>query len=385
MLSKKINNNKNFKVAFIFGTRPEALKLISLIKIFQSSPGYKVIIILSGQHTNLVNDIIEEFKITEDYNLKIMKKNQSLEYSHSKILIDLSKIIKKEIPNMIITQGDTSTTLAGSFSSFYNNIPLVHIEAGLRTENLYSPYPEEMNRRVVSRLATYNFAATNQSRKNLIKEGILSKNIKVVGNTIIDTLRITLRIINKQNSKYSNYYKDNYKIQFKNKKSILVTCHRRENFKKGIYNICDALLKISKDLPNVQIIFVMHPNPNVKDALKKLKNVNNIFLIKPQKYICFIYLIKMVDLILTDSGGIQEESTYFNKPLLITRDNTERQEGIKYGQNKLIGTVSSKIVLNIKKILSQKKIIKKNLNPFGDGNSFKYIYKYINNVKKNSF
>ena len=324
MLLKNISKKKITKIAFIFGTRPEALKLLPVIMKFQKSKKYKIYNIITGQHSDLLDNVIEDFKINIHTNLKIMKKGQSLEYVHSKILNRLSPIVKKINPNYIFVQGDTSTTLGASFCAFYNKIPLIHIEAGLRTKDFYSPFPEEMNRRVISRMAYFNFAATMQAKQKLISEGIKSNKIKVVGNTIIDTLILTLNNIYKKKNYYYRYFSSLYNLKFQKKINILVTCHRRENFKSGIFNICEAILKIAKDDNNIQIIFVTHPNPNVQKALKTIKGIKNIYLIPPQKYNFFIYLMSNINLILTDSGGIQEESTYLKKPLLITRNNTER-------------------------------------------------------------
>jgi UDP-N-acetylglucosamine 2-epimerase (non-hydrolysing) len=374
------------RVLMVFGTRPEAIKMATLALSLKRNKDINFKICITSQHTKMLAQVMNFFKIKADYDLKVMKKAQSLSSLTSRIILKLEPIFEKFKPDLVMVHGDTSTTLASSLSAYYHQTKICHIEAGLRTHNKYSPWPEEMNRNLVGSLADLNFAPTESSKNNLLKEGVKSKDIHVVGNTVIDALKMTINIINGNPGLEDKIKKSLPNIDY-DKKIVLVTGHRRENFGDGIKNICKALLEISKR-KDVQIIYPVHLNPNVKDIVnKKLGNSNNIFLIEPVTYEVFTFLINKSYLILTDSGGIQEEAPALGKPVLVMRDTTERDEAIKANTAILVGTKDKMIISRTFDLLDNKVLYKKmavSKNPFGDGKSTQRIIKKILNFLNES-
>jgi len=372
-------NRKKFLI--VFGTRPEALKLIPLIRELKKE--FVVKICITSQHKELLKQVLDLFDIKVDYDLDLMKKNQTLYDITANILLKLQSILDDFQPNYVVVHGDTTTTFSASLASFYKKIDVIHIEAGLRSQNLYSPYPEEANRKLTSILAKYHFCPTKLNQENLLKENI-SKNVFVVGNTIIDTLFMVLEEIDNNKtlkSKIENSLKNYLNLD---KKFILVTGHRRENFGDGFLNICKALKILALKYPDIDIIYPLHLNPNVQEPVKKLLGeIKNIYLIPPLNYEEFIYLMSKSYLILTDSGGIQEEAPALNKPVLVMREVTERVEGLENGTLKLVGTDFQKIVNETSKLLEDKdeyqKMVKA-INPYGDGNTVKKIVEVLKNV-----
>lgn len=352
------------KTLFIFGTRPEAIKLVPLIKKIPGS-----VVCVTGQHKEMLHQVLRIFNVKPRYDLEIMKKNQTLSGITANVILKLEKVLKKEKPGMIIVQGDTTTTFAAALSAFYLKIPVGYIEAGLRSNNKYQPFPEEINRKLTTPIADLYFAPAKEAERNLLKEGINKKNIFVTGNTAIDALLLMVKKISRNEPKYENYFKEKYNISFE-RKMLLVTGHRRENFGKGFEDICRAIRKITVS-ENVDIIYPVHLNPNVQKPVKKiLSGLKNVFLLPPLEYDYFVYLMHKSYIILTDSGGVQEEAPSLGKPILVMREVTERNEGIKAGNSVLVGTDKNKIINWVKKLLHNKNIYNKMSrvkNPYGDG------------------
>ena len=372
---------KKKKLLFVFGTRPEAIKIAPvIIEFLREKDLFDVVICSTGQHKEMLYQVVDFFDIKLDYNLNLMTKNQSLNLLSSKIMTSIKKVLDKEKPDYVFVHGDTTTTAFTSIAAFYNQIKICHIEAGLRTFNKYSPFPEEINRSITGKLADFHFAPTEKARKNLISEKIGKDSIYVTGNTVIDALLYSKKIINR----YKNQEIDQLKKKIsKDKKIILITGHRRENFGEGFENICNALIEISKN-DNIQIIYPVHLNPNVKNIVNKmLSDIDNIHLIKPLDYPAFVWLMNKSYLILTDSGGVQEEAPSLGIPVLVMRNTTERPEGIEQGTAILVGTEKKKIISTTKKLLENKEFYKKfslNTNPYGDGKAAKRIVAFL---KKN--
>jgi UDP-N-acetylglucosamine 2-epimerase (non-hydrolysing) len=360
------------KILAIFGTRPEAIKLSLLINNLGKDKRFETKVCITAQHREMLDDVLEIFKIKPDYDLNIMKSGIDLNNTAAKILTGLNIILDQFKPDIVLIQGDTTTVLAASLSSYYKQIPIAHVEAGLRTGKIYSPWPEEGNRQMTTAITKYHFAPTTSARDNLLKENVNSNNIFITGNTVIDSL---LWIQNKIQKDINLTKKLDKEFSFidPNKNIILVTGHRRESFGQGFERICKALSEIAKKNKNVQIIYPVHLNPNVqKPVYKVLKDLNNIFLIEPQNYIKFQYLMSKSYLILTDSGGIQEEAPSLGKPVLVMRDVTERPEAVKAGTVKLVGTDIKKIVSSVNELLANKDKYKEmslSHNPYGDGKS----------------
>ncbi len=366
-----------FSILFIFGTRPEAIKLAPVIKEFINDKSFKVKVCNTAQHRKMLDEVLCFFNIKPDYDLNIMKKNQTLFNITSKVLTELGRILNSVQPDLIFTQGDTTTAFAATLAGFYHKIKIAHIEAGLRSFNKYSPFPEEINRVLTGHIADIHFAPTKQAVENLKKENIKQQVFKV-GNTVIDTLFFGLKLIKQNENKYKNFF--NF-LNF-NKKIILVTGHRRENFGKDFGNICRALKEIASNHKNtVEIVYPIHLNPNVQKPVKQiLGKIKNIYLIKPLEYSYLLYLMDKSYMILTDSGGVQEEAPSLNKPVLVLRDVTERIEGIRNGTAKLVGTDKTKIIQETDKLLTNHKIyqkMKKTMNPYGDGQTSGRIKKII--------
>ena len=355
------------RILFIFGTRPEAIKLAPLIKTLQKDSYFDVHICLTSQHKKMLSQVVDFFEIKGKFNLKIMKPGQNLHDITINVLKGLKSIIVKVKPHLVVVQGDTTTTFTAALAAFYQKVPIAHVEAGLRTNRKYLPFPEEVNRRLVSSLADIHLASTVQAKENLRKEGVKNKLIFVTGNTIIDALFFTLRKVKKTTPSAF----DGICSNLKGKKVILVTGHRRESFGKAFKSICLALKDISIKHPNVIIIYPVHLNPNVqKPVYNILKNVDNVYLLEPISYPEFVWLINKSYFIVTDSGGVQEEAPSLGKPVLVIREVTERPEGVKRGVAKLVGTDRREIANNISSLVTNEKhyrSMSKRMNIYGDG------------------
>ncbi len=359
----------------IIGTRPDTIKMAPVIKEIEKSQA-KSIVVVTAQHRKLLDQVLEVFSIKPDFDLDIMKENQDLYWTTIQILQKLRDILKEVKPDIVFVQGDTTTTFVGGLAAFYEKIPIGHIEAGLRSGNKYSPYPEEMNRKFTDTLADFCFAPTQIAWENLLREGIPQERIWITGNTGIDALFMVL------NKDYRFKDKRLKEIIESGKKIVLVTAHRRENFGGGgLRNICQALLELREKFKKIEIVYSVHPNPNVrKPVYDILGNSPQIYLIEPPEYLCFCNLMKHSDLILTDSGGIQEEAPSLGKPVLVMREVTERVEGITAGTAILVGTDRQKIVQEASLLLTDKKkygMMSKLSNPYGDGKASQRIINII--------
>jgi len=369
------------KVLFVFGTRPEAIKMAPIINFFkENNKKFITLVIVTAQHREMLDQVLNIFNIKPDYDLDLMSSDQTLESLTGKILNGISDLLIDQKPDLIFVQGDTTTTFASALAAFYNKIPVAHIEAGLRTNNIYSPFPEEINRRMTSAISTYHFPPTKNAMQNLLNEGIDKKKIKITGNTVIDSLLSVSIKIDESKIDYEKEFSKKYNINFKNKKTILVTGHRRESFGKGFENICNAIknLALAND---IQFVYPVHLNPNVQEPVQRiLGNLSNVFLIAPQEYVPFIFLMKKAYIILTDSGGVQEEAPSLGVPVLVMRNTTERIEGINVGTANLVGTDKDKIQSSIELLLNNKVMydkMAKAINPYGDGQASLKIYNYI--------
>jgi UDP-N-acetylglucosamine 2-epimerase (non-hydrolysing) len=366
------------KLLFLFGTRPEAIKMAPLIAYFSKDSNFDVRVGVTAQHREMLDQVLNFFEIKVDYDLNIMKPNQTLHQLTSDLIARISEeILLKEPFDFVFVQGDTTTVLASSIAAFYQKIKIVHIEAGLRSGDMNMPFPEEMNRVLTSKLASLHFCPTQISKENLEKENI-KENVFVVGNTVIDALLSGLAKV--QNTEESNLFKKYDFIDF-NKKIILVTCHRRENFGKPFEDICDAILEISNKFKDVQIVYPVHLNPNIKEIAHTKLLAKNIHLIAPLDYPELIWMMSKSSIILTDSGGIQEESPSLGKPVLVLREVTERTEGVDAGTAILVGSNKQKIVDYTSKLLTDVfyyDSISKASNPYGDGTTSKRILEILN-------
>lgn len=371
------------KILIVFGTRPEAIKLAPVIKELEQNPFFEPVVCLTGQHREMVANILALFNIIPAHNLDIMKHEQTLTTITSDILVGLEGVMSREHPAFIMVHGDTSTTLATALAAFYKKIPLVHIEAGLRTQNMYSPWPEEMNRKVTACLTSYHFAPTEAAKLNLLKENFNPKNIFVSGNTVIDAIHFALRRISEDTELRKSVISDLKGIDF-SRKIVLITGHRRENLETGIFNLCQAIKTSAKKYREVEFVYPIHLNPKVQDTvLNILNNVPNVKLLPPLDYLQFTYLMSKSYLIVTDSGGIQEEAPSLSIPVLVTRDTTERPEGISSGSIKLVGTTQASIERNIDALFSdieEYDRMAKSMSPFGDGVSSYKIVKKLEEV-----
>lgn len=363
------------KILSVFGTRPEAIKMAPVIAELNKDSRFKNRVCLSGQHRSMLDQVIDFFEIPVDHDLNIMRDNQSLAEVSAAILTGIDAIIKTEQPDLMLVHGDTNTTLSASLAAYYNRVKIGHIEAGLRTYDLFSPWPEEANRRITDLLSQKYFAPTDLAKTNLEKENIEESSIVVTGNTVIDALLFARNKIGKT-PHLLNALRKRYNFLTNTKKLILVTGHRRENFGDGLSSICTALKEISSQ-NDVEIVYPVHKNPNVQDIIfRRLNNIANIHLIDPLDYPDFVYLMDRSHLILTDSGGIQEEAPSLNKPVLVMREVTERPEGIDAGTLKLVGTDPSKIIENVHMLLTDKTAYSRMAianNPYGDGKAAKRI------------
>ena len=360
------------KILIVFGTRPEAIKMAPLVHAFAVDERFDVKVCVTAQHREMLDQVLELFEIKPDYDLNIMKAGQTLNDVTTAILTGIKPVLEHFKPDVVLVHGDTATTFAASLAAYYQQIKVGHVEAGLRTGNIYSPWPEEANRKLTSVITSYHFAPTVGSKNNLLKEGVTEENITVTGNTVIDAL---FWVKNKllQDQSLSEKLAEKFNYLDPAKKLILVTGHRRESFGDGFERICVAINKIASQNPDCQIVYPVHLNPNVQKPVQKyLSGKKNIFLIEPQDYLPFIYLMDMAYLILTDSGGIQEEAPSLGKPVLVMRETTERPEALDSGTVKLVGTSVSLITNTISQLLnngdkySKMSVIE---NPYGDGNA----------------
>lgn len=357
------------KVLTVFGTRPEAIKMAPLVKQLEQQSGIESFVCVTAQHREMLDQVLDLFQITPDFDLNIMQAGQQLSEVTSEVLLKLGPILQQLQPDWVLVHGDTTTAMAGALAAFYHKIPVGHIEAGLRTGNLYSPWPEEMNRSVIARLADLHFAPTMQAAQNLELEGIDRQKVLITGNTVIDAI---LQVSQKLNNDKILHQRVMASLPLipEEKKVILVTAHRRENFGKGIQNICSAILQLA-ELKDVQVVYPVHLNPNIQKPVNdSLQGHNNITLLPPVDYLQFVYLMKKATLILTDSGGIQEEAPSLGKPVLVMRDTTERPEALEAGTVRLVGTDTQKIFAEVNLLLKQDSAYQKMTqaaNPFGDG------------------
>jgi len=351
------------KIFFVFGTRPEAIKLAPVIIEAKKHKEFLTKVVITAQHREMLDEVLRVFRVKPDFDLNVMKPNQTLSEVTSRILIGVENILKKEKPDWVVVQGDTTTVLATALACYYQKNSLAHVEAGLRSFDKYQPFPEEINRRLVSHIADINFAPTKGAAENLLKEGIDKKKILITGNTVIDALLMAV-------GKKVRLNKELKKVDFK-KRIILVTAHRRENFGTPLENICNAIKEISKLSDNLEIVYPLHLNPNVQETAKRvLSNTSNIKLLQPLDYLTFCYLMKKSYLILTDSGGIQEEAPSLHKPVLILRNVTERPEVVQVGAAILVGTKKENIIKETSSLLEDKQKYQQMSSipsPFGDG------------------
>ena len=380
------NNSPINKVMFAFGTRPEAIKMAPLIKTFQADKDFVTKVCVTAQHRQMLDQVLNIFDINPDYDLNIMKPGQDLFDVTVNVLSGMKRVLSDFNPDIVLVHGDTTTTSACSLAAFYNKIKIGHIEAGLRTGNIYSPWPEEANRKITGVLADYHFAPTSTSENNLLKENINKKNILVTGNTVIDALYLMIEKIENDprlKSRILELISSQYKL-FDDKKIILVTGHRRENFGHGFRNICNALKTIADNNPDFDIVYPVHFNPNVQKPVREiLSNAKNIHLIEPLSYECFIYMMSKSFFIITDSGGIQEEAPSLGKPVLVMRDSSERPEAIKAGTVKLVGTDYAKIIEESQKLIDDENEynkMSKAYNPYGDGKASLKILNFIKSI-----
>ena len=376
------------KVMLVFGTRPEAIKMAPLVKEFQARANeFDTIVCVTGQHREMLKQVLELFDIKPDYDLEIMKEGQDLYDVTTRVLLGMREVLKKTKPDVVLVHGDTTTSTAAALAAFYQQIPVGHVEAGLRTHNIYSPWPEEMNRQLTGRMATYHFAPTELSRDNLLAEGVATDRIFITGNTVIDALlQVVTRVKgnadlrNEVSRKLLQFGYDVNRLEA-GRRLVLITGHRRENFGEGFLNICRAIQTLSKRFPEVDFVYPMHLNPNVRKPIREifgdnLGGLDNLFFIEPLEYLQFVTLMDRSSIVLTDSGGIQEEAPGLGKPVLVMRDTTERPEAVKAGTVKLVGTDYNQIVDNVEKLLTDNAAyaeMSRANNPYGDGKACLYI------------
>ena len=366
----------------VFGTRPEAIKMAPLVKEFQKYPeAFKTIVCVTGQHRQMLDQVLHLFEITPDYDLNIMKQGQDLYDVTARVLTGMRDVLKEARPDVVLVHGDTTTSTAAALAAFYMQIPVGHVEAGLRTHNIYSPWPEEMNRQITGRISVYNFAPTPLSKANLLREAVAEDSITVTGNTVIDALYWVVDKIKEDKALNSELQtllaQAGYDVNrlADGKKLVLITGHRRENFGDGFINMCTAIRDLTQKYPDVDFVYPMHLNPNVRKPIREvfgedLNNLGNMFFIEPLEYLSFVYLMEKSNIVLTDSGGIQEEAPGLGKPVLVMRDTTERPEALEAGTVKLVGTNYDKIVAEVSALLDDQAhydAMSKAVNPYGDG------------------
>ena len=380
------------KIMLVFGTRPEAIKMCPLVKEFQKHPeAFRTIVCVTGQHREMLDQVLHLFDIKPDYDLNIMKQGQDLYDVTARVLTGMRDVLKEAQPDVVLVHGDTTTSTAAALAAFYQQIPVGHVEAGLRTHNIYSPWPEEMNRQITGRIATYHFAPTLLSKQNLLKENVNPDRILVTGNTVIDALHQVVRKIKtdkaldaelEQTLKHCGY--DVSRLQ-SGRRLVLITGHRRENFGEGFISMCTAIKDLTQKYPTVDFVYPMHLNPNVRRPIHEvfgsdLSGLNNMFFIEPLEYLSFVYLMEKSSIVLTDSGGIQEEAPGLGKPVLVMRDTTERPEALEAGTVKLVGTDYDKIMYEVSELLDDSEAYEKMsraVNPYGDGVACGRIVKFL--------
>jgi UDP-N-acetylglucosamine 2-epimerase (non-hydrolysing) len=376
------------KIMLVFGTRPEAIKMAPLVKEFQKHPDkFETIVCVTGQHRQMLDQVLNLFEITPDYDLDIMKQGQDLYDITSRVLLGMREVLQKATPDVVLVHGDTTTSTAAALAAFYRQIPVGHVEAGLRTHNIYSPWPEEINRQITGRIATYNFAPTQLSKANLLREAVDERSITVTGNTVVDALYWVVDKI-KEDKNLSDELKNILQAAGYNpdrlsggKRLVLITGHRRENFGDGFINMCTAIKDLTQKYPDVDFVYPMHLNPNVRKPIHQvfgedLSNLGNMFFIEPLEYLSFVYLMEKSTIVLTDSGGIQEEAPGLGKPVLVMRDTTERPEALEAGTVKLVGTNYNKIMEEVSRLLDDNSYydtMSKAVNPYGDGQGCRRI------------
>lgn len=382
------------KILLVFGTRPEAIKMAPLVKEFQKHASiFETIVCVTGQHREMLDQVLHIFDIKPDYDLNIMKQGQDLYDVTSRVLLGMRDVLREVHPDVVLVHGDTTTSTAAALAAFYQQIPVGHVEAGLRTHNIYSPWPEEMNRQITGRISTYHFAPTALSKQNLLSEGI-TEHITVTGNTVIDALYMVVDKIksDKQlDANLGNVLKEaGYDINrlVSDRKLVLITGHRRENFGEGFLSMCKAIKTLTEKYPEVDFVYPMHLNPNVRKPIHEvfgedLSNLSNMFFIEPLEYLSFVYLMEKSTIVLTDSGGIQEEAPGLGKPVLVMRDTTERPEALEAGTVKLVGTDYDRIMTEVSKLLEESEYyeqMSKAVNPYGDGLASDRIVKELMHV-----
>lgn len=372
------------KILVIFGTRPEAIKMAPLVKALGAQPGLQVRVCVTGQHREMLDPVLRLFAIKPDYDLNIMQPGQSPSSVTSAVISGLEPILQIWRPAMVLVHGDTATTFAASLAAYHQHIDVGHVEAGLRTGNLYSPWPEEGNRRLTGILAKLHFAPTEEARDNLLSEGICADKIHVTGNTVIDALQEVKRKL-EGDELLQHSLRSFFGYLRKNGRLVLITGHRRENFGKGLENICMAVRTLAGEFPGTDFLYPIHPNPKVLQPVKvMLQNLDNVHLVSPQEYLPFVYLLMRSHVILTDSGGIQEEALALGKPVLVTRDCTERPEAVKAGGAKLVGCGKDRVLRNLRRLLrdeSECLAMAGAYNPYGDGNACARITSVLNDYK----
>lgn len=370
------------KVMLVFGTRPEAIKMAPLVKEFEKYPNdFQTLVCVTGQHREMLDQVLNLFEIKPHYDLNIMKQGQDLYDVTARVLVGMRDVLKEAQPDVVLVHGDTTTSTAAALAAFYQQIPVGHVEAGLRTHNIYSPWPEEMNRLITGRIATYHFSPTQLSRQNLLKENVSDDSIIVTGNSVIDALYWVVDKI-KNDEALNNELKEildkaGYDVNRldNGRKLVLITGHRRENFGDGFISMCTAIKDLTNKYPDVDFVYPMHLNPNVRKPIHEvfgedLSNLGNMFFIEPLEYLSFVYLMEKSTIVLTDSGGIQEEAPGLGKPVLVMRDTTERPEALEAGTVKLVGTNYDKIVSEVSALLEDEiyyEKMSKAVNPYGDG------------------
>ena len=375
------------KIMLVFGTRPEAIKMCPLVREFKKHPAdFKTLVCVTGQHREMLHQVLDIFDVKPDYDLAIMKEGQDLYDVTTRVLTGMRDVLDKEKPDVVLVHGDTTTSMAAALAAFYRQISVGHVEAGLRTNNIYSPWPEEMNRQITGRIATYDFSPTLLSRDNLLREGVDPQKITVTGNTVIDALQqVVLRIKNDpelQEKLAADLVEHGYDTS-RNRRLVLITGHRRENFGEGFLNICRGIKDLSEKYPEVDFVYPMHLNPNVRRPIKEVfeeERKENLFFIEPLDYLDFVFLMEKSYLVLTDSGGIQEEAPGLGKPVLVMRDTTERPEAVEAGTVKLVGTDRDLIVGEVSALLDNENYylsMSKAVNPYGDGQACERIVEIL--------
>lgn len=379
------------KIILVFGTRPEAIKMAPLVKELEKCRGeFQTVVCVTGQHREMLDQVLRLFEITPDYDLNIMQKGQTLYDITSKVLCGFGQVLQKEKPDLVLVHGDTTTSMAAALAAFYEQIPVGHVEAGLRTGNIYSPWPEEMNRQITGRISVLDFAPTEFGRSNLLKENVPDEHITVTGNTVIDALYYVVDKIKSDESLRTGLEKDicsqGYdltRLAGSGRRMVLITGHRRENFGEGFRNICRALDTLSRNYPDVDFVYPMHLNPNVRGPIHDAFDGNlpqNLFFIEPLDYFYFVLMMERSTVVLTDSGGIQEEAPGLGKPVVVMRDTTERPEAVEAGTVKLVGTDYQKITSEISRLLDDADYyaaMSQAVNPYGDGKACPRIVNYI--------